>query len=159
VVWTAYAQPGLPRPVIALVVIVDQPGEMWERETAVAAAEQWMAGYIHAWETNEPDDIRALFTRDAEYRDGPSTPPWLGHDAIVAGWLAQKDESGTWSFHHEVVAVDGNVAIVRGRTSYPKATEKSRLYDNLMVIRLDEQGRARSFTDWFVASEAPEPDA
>jgi hypothetical protein len=132
---------------------------MWDRQAAAAAADDWIVRYIHAWETNEPDDIRSLFTQDAEYRDGPSTQPWVGHDAILAGWLGQKDDPGTWTFKYEVIAVDGNVAIVRGWTSYPNATEKSRRYDNLMVIRLTADGRAQSFTDWFVVPEATDTDA
>lgn len=132
---------------------------MWDREAAAAAADEWIVRYMHAWETNDPDDIRSLFTQDAEYRDGPSTQPWVGHDAILSGWLAQKDDPGTWSFEYELTAVDGDIAIVRGRTDYPSSTEKSRHYDNLMVIRLTGDGRARSFTDWFVTPEATETDS
>jgi len=131
---------------------------MWDREAAVAAAHEWVARYVHAWETNDPNDVRSLFTQDAEYRDGPSTPPWVGHDAILAGWLGQKDDPGTWSFEYELTAVDGDFAVVRGWTSYPSATEKSRHYDNLMVIRLTPDGRARSFTDWWVVPETTDTD-
>jgi ketosteroid isomerase-like protein len=123
---------------------------MFDREGAAAAAEHWISGYLRAWETNDPGDIRALFTDDAEYRDGPATEPWTGHEAIVAGWLGQKDEPGTWSFTHELVAVDGDTAVVRGRTSYPQSTDKSSVYDNLIVLRLAPDGRARSFTDWWI---------
>lgn len=132
---------------------------MWNREAAAAAAHEWMGRYIQAWETNDPSDIRSLFTEDAEYRDGPSTPPWVGHDAILAGWLGQKDDPGTWSFDYELTAVDGDVAVIRGRTNYPASTEKSTHYDNLMVIRLDADGRARSFTDWWVTPDATATDA
>lgn len=132
---------------------------MWDRESAAAAAHDWMDRYVRAWETNEQDDIRSLFTPDAEYRDGPSTPPWVGHDAILAGWLGQKDEPGTWSFEYELTAVDGEIAVVRGWTSYPAATDKGRRYDNLMVVRLTADGRARSFTDWWVIPASAESDA
>jgi ketosteroid isomerase-like protein len=127
---------------------------MWDRSVAAAAANAWMSRYLHAWRTNDPGDIRGLFTEDAEYRDGPATPPWIGHDAIVAGWLGQQDEVGSWSFEYELTAVDGDVAVVRGWTSYPDATEKSRRYDNLMVFRLEDDGRARTFTDWWVVPDA-----
>lgn len=131
---------------------------MWDRDAAVAAANAWVVRYIRAWETNDPDDIRSLFTEDAEYRDGPSTPAWVGHDAIIAGWLGQKDDPGSWSFEYELAAVDGDVVVVRGWTSYPTATEKSRRYDNLMVIKLDAVGRAREFTDWWVIPDPDETD-
>lgn len=39
---------------------------------------------------------------------------------------------------------------MRGRTSYPGATRKSRLYDNLMVIRFADDGRVAAFTDWWI---------
>lgn len=126
---------------------------MSDHDRAAEAAEDWMRRYVLAWTTNDPDDIRALFTADADYRDGPTTPPWVGHEGIVAGWLGQRDEPGTWSFEHELVAIDGDVAVVRGLTRYPTATRKSRRYDNLMVVRFAGDGRARSFTDWFVASD------
>jgi hypothetical protein len=29
--------------------------------------ERWMDGYVHAWTTNDPGDIAALFTDDANY--------------------------------------------------------------------------------------------
>lgn len=132
---------------------------MWDREAAAAAADAWVVRYIRAWETNDPDDIRSLFTEDAEYRDGPSTPAWVGHDAILAGWRDQKDDPGTWSFEYELTAVDGDVAIVRGWTSYPTETQKARRYDNLMVIQLNADGRAREFTDWWVIADAGETDA
>ena len=131
---------------------------MWDRDAAAADAHEWMIRYIHAWETNDPDDIRSLFTRDAEYRDGPSERPWVGHDAILEGWLGQKDDPGTWSFDYELTAVDSDVAVVRGRTSYPTATEKSHSYDNLMVIRL-AAGRATSFTDWWIIPDGSDADA
>ncbi|MFD1720331.1 nuclear transport factor 2 family protein [Amnibacterium endophyticum] len=129
---------------------------MWDRVAAAEAANEWIRRYVRAWETNAPDDVRRLFTEDAEYRDGPSTPPWVGHDAIVQGWLGQQDEPGAWSFEHELTAVDGDVVVVRGWTHYPEGTAKRRRYDNLMVVRLDADGRARSFTDWWVAADADE---
>jgi hypothetical protein len=128
---------------------------MFDRDGAAAAAERWITGYVHAWGTNEPDDIRTLFTDDAEYRDGPAGDVWTGPDEIVAGWLGQRDEPGTWGFVHELVAVDGDVAVIRGRTSYPGSTTKSTVYDNLIVLRLTGDGRASSFTDWWVV---PDPD-
>ena len=45
----------------------------------------WMNGYLKAWESNEPDDVRALFADDAEYRYSPSdSAPLQGIEAIVA---------------------------------------------------------------------------
>jgi len=43
----------------------------------------WIDGYRRAWDSNAPDDIRALFTENAEYRTAPFVDPRVGQDAIV----------------------------------------------------------------------------
>ena len=48
-----------------------------------------MDAYLTAWESNDPDDIRALVTDDVDYRNEPWTEPWHGADAVVEGWLAR----------------------------------------------------------------------
>jgi hypothetical protein len=54
----------------------------------------WVHGYIGAWESNEPAQIGALFTDDARYLTAPFRQPWVGRDAIVAGWLDRQDTPG-----------------------------------------------------------------
>lgn len=122
---------------------------MTNRETV----EDWTAAYRAAWESNEPDDIRALFTEGAVYRGRPASPPWTGHDAIVAGWLEHADEPGSTDFSWEVLAVDDDLGVVRGVSTYPSGP-KSGVYDNLWVVRFAADGRAEEFTDWWI--ERPE---
>ncbi|WP_347976611.1 nuclear transport factor 2 family protein [Microbacterium sp. ProA8] len=125
---------------------------MTERNTTEAAARRWVEAYENAWKTNEPDDIRALFTDDAAYYTQPWGEPWAGADAIVAGWLEARDESGTYEFEWEIAGVDGDRVFVDGRTDYAPNDElpDGRRYRNLWVIDLDEDGRARSFTEWYM---------
>ncbi len=110
-----------------------------------AALEAWLDAYRKAWESNDPEDIGALFTDDAEYRTEPWVEPWRGRDAIVSGWLEHADDPGTTTFEWAPLAVTDEVAIVQGTTMYPDRT-----YSNLWVIRLDDQGRARAFTEWYM---------
>lgn len=109
----------------------------------------WVTGYRRAWESSAPDDIRALFTPDAEYRGHPSEEPWVGHEAIVAGWLEHADPPGSTTFRWQSVAVEGEVAVVQGVSGYPEGP-KGGTYDNLWVIRFANDGRAASFTDWWI---------
>lgn len=119
---------------------------MTDRETA----ERWLRGYRVAWESNEESDIRALFADDAVYNYHPYEPdPVVGVDAIVASWLENRDEPGDFDFTGHVVAVDGEVAVVQGVTSYP-GENPPKTYDNLWVIRLQADGRAREFTEWYI---------
>lgn len=109
---------------------------------------QWMEKYIAAWTTNEPDDIRALFTEDAVYATRPYDPDaWRGRDQIVDKWIASADEPEDWRFEWSVLGTDGDLAFVQGRTTYLNDRPS---YENLWVIRLGPDGRASAFTEWFM---------
>ena len=113
----------------------------------------WVDAYEVAWGSNDPEQIGALFTEDAVYYTAPFGEPWRGREAIVAGWLENRDEYGTWDFDEKVLAVAGDLAFVQGETVYLEPTTKT--YHNLWVIRLDGEGRCSEFTEWWML--APEP--
>ena len=106
---------------------------------------RWIDGYIQAWNSNDTDDIGALFTEDAEYRTAPFRQPWRGRQQIVSGWLDRKDEPGEATFNWELVLNTDDLAIVQGTTRYPDET-----FSNLWLIRLDAEGRCREFTEWWM---------
>lgn len=114
--------------------------------------ENWVAGYRRAWESNDIDDIRSIFTEDAIYRGTPAGEPWVGIEEIIQGWLHHQDAPGSTTFEGKPVAIDGDVAVVQGVTVYPEGP-KSGTYDNLWVVRLAPDGRAIEFTDWFIARD------
>ena len=107
----------------------------------------WLAGYRAAWRSNDPDDIRALFTEDATYAGSPlDTEPWIGREAIVSGWLEDRDEPGTWTFEGAPLPYADGIGFVQGRTDY----SDGRVYANLWVIGFAEDGRAHSFVEWYM---------
>ncbi|MDO9395096.1 MAG: nuclear transport factor 2 family protein [Herbiconiux sp.] len=106
----------------------------------------WIAGYRRAWESNLPADIESLFTPDARYEPAPSGEAWVGHSAIVAGWLAARDEPGDTEFAFEVIVDTPELGVVQGVSTYSDGS----VYDNLWVIRRAPDGRATAFTDWWV---------
>ena len=108
--------------------------------------EAWIEGYKRAWTTNDPEDIGGLFTDDAAYYTAPFREPWSGRDAIVQGWLDRKEEPGEWTFRWEILAIDDDLAFVRGQTGYP---QEGKTYSNLWVIRLRD-GRSSEFTEWWM---------
>ena len=113
--------------------------------------EDWVRRYIDAWESNEPQDIGELFADDARYYTAPHRQPWTGREAIVDGWLDRKDEQGEWRFSWEVLGVDEDLGFVKGVTTYQDGD-----YSNLWVIRLDEEGRASEFTEYWMEVEQEE---
>ncbi|MCS0499275.1 nuclear transport factor 2 family protein [Protaetiibacter mangrovi] len=108
--------------------------------------ENWVRRYRVAWESNAPDDIRALFTPDGEYLTGPSERPWRGHDEIVANWIEAADQPGDTSYTSTVIAVDGELGVVQLTVDY----REGRLYDNIWLVELAADGRARRFTEWYM---------
>jgi ketosteroid isomerase-like protein len=112
--------------------------------TANVAA--WVDAYRAAWESNDPDDIRALFTTDATYRTEPWKEPWRGHEEIVRGWLEHADEPGGVAFQWSPIVETDEVSVIEGTTQYRDGP----LYSNLWVIRLTPGGLAREFTEWWM---------
>ena len=114
----------------------------------------WLDSYLIAWGSNDPDDIRVLFTDDATYAGGPFDPePFIGREAIVAGWLNHKDEPGTWTFEGTPLAYTDGIAVIQGRTEYADGD----VYANLWIVRLESDGRASSFVEWFVERDPVAP--
>lgn len=122
---------------------------MSETKESHEAVTLWVEAYRRAWESNEPGDIRALFTEDADYLTEPFAEPWRGHDEIVEEWLEARDEPGETGFDWQIVAVEGDTAVVRAVTPYiGKAT-----YHNVWVITFAPDGRASGFTEWWMTEK------
>ena len=108
---------------------------------------RWVDGYVTAWNSNAEADIVALFTEDAKYYTEPHAKPWSGHETIVTEWLGAKDEPGETTFEYRVIAIDRDLAIVKGQTTY---RDPPKTYSNLWEIRLTPDRRAYEFVEWWM---------
>jgi ketosteroid isomerase-like protein len=118
------------------------------------AVADWLKAYMHAWESYWPEAIGDLFTEDATYSFNPFDQPVIGRQAIVEAWLKDRDAPGTFSANYAPIAVDGDVAVVNGRSRYfkdPSRSELTKEWDNIFVIEFAKDGRCRSFREWYVA--------
>jgi ketosteroid isomerase-like protein len=121
---------------------------------AVAA---WLDGYSHAWGTYDPDQIRALFSEDAVYWFEPYSDPARGREAIVAAWLEDRDEAGTYEGAYRPVLVAGDQAVARGYSRYFNTNGTVRdEYDNLFLLRFDADGRCAEYREWYMEKPAPD---
>ena len=110
----------------------------------------WIEAYVRAWNSNNPAEIGALFTDDAEYYTEPFHPPWRGRPEIVAQWLEHKDEPGEATFEWHPVVITDELAVIAGTTTYPDQT-----FSNLWLLKLDETGTCRQFTEWWMQQTSP----
>jgi len=122
-------------------------------ERAVAA---WLDGYSQAWGTYDPSHIGALFSEDAEYHYDPFQQPVRGRDAIVADWLKDRDQAGTYEGRYRPVLVAGDQAVARGYSRYFDTNGAVRdEYDNLFLLRFDADGRCAEYREWYMRKPAP----
>ena len=124
-------------------------------DTQTVAA--WLDGYSQAWGTYDPEQIGALFSADAVYFYDPFSEPLRGREAIVADWIKDRDEAGTYEGGYRPVVVAGDQAVARGYSRYfnPNGTVE-REYDNLFLLRFDADGRCAEFREWYMRKPDPE---
>ena len=112
--------------------------------------QRWLDGYVAAWRSYDRAAIEALFTDDCAYRYGPWDDATVGAQAIADAWLENRDAPNSWQATYAPVAVEGDVAVAQGRTTYfePDRSEAG-AWDNVFIVRFAPDGRAREFTEWF----------
>ena len=89
----------------------------------------WLDRYIAAWSNYDETAIGDLFADEAEYRYQPWADPVVGRAAIVADWLSNKDEPGTWAAHYDVWSFDGERADGIGESRYTNPDGSFRIYE------------------------------
>jgi ketosteroid isomerase-like protein len=126
--------------------------------------DRWLDAYVEAWKSYDRDQIEALFAEDITYRYHPEDDAIEGRAAVVDSWLgegenpdaSERDEPGTYDASYRAAAVDGDVAVATGVSSYRDRPGGAvvRVYDNCFVMQFDSEGRCRAFTEWFMKREA-----
>jgi ketosteroid isomerase-like protein len=122
-------------------------------------AQQWLDRYVAAWLSYDRDAIGALFSEDVSYRYHPYDEPIIGRGAVVAAWLGEtdddsassRDEPGTYHAAYAPVAVDGDVVVATGTSTYRDTPDGpvSQEFSNCFVMRFDGDGRCREFTEYY----------
>ena len=112
----------------------------------------WLVRYVDAWRLNDPVAIGDLFSLDVRYAFDPFSEAVVGRPAVVAAWLTDPDEPGSWEADYEVLAVDGDTYVAHGRTRYltDDRADIDREFANVFVCRFDAEGRCNEFTEWFM---------
>jgi SnoaL-like domain len=117
--------------------------------------QHWLERYVAAWTTYDAEAIGDLFSEGASYRYQPYSDPVVGREAIVASWLKDRDEPGTFDAHYDAWAVEDDLASAIGESRYtnPDGSLKA-LYHNAFALRFDGHGKCTEFVEYFM--ELPE---
>jgi hypothetical protein len=117
----------------------------------------WLDRYVEAWRSNDAALIEPLFTEDAVYRYRPyggDERASNGRDAIVAAWLEDPDEPGSWEAQYAVYAADDDRAVATGISRYfATDDDPERVYYNVFLLRFDPDGRCTDFTEYWMLEE------
>lgn len=112
-----------------------------------AEVDAWVRAYERAWRSAGTRELRDLFSEDATYRMSPYEEPAIGLAEIGTLWEREREGPGeTFTMAHEIVAVDGDAAVVRLEVHYG-GPERLR-YRDLWVLRFGTDGRCRAFEEW-----------
>jgi ketosteroid isomerase-like protein len=112
-----------------------------------AHVDSWVAGYEAAWRTAGTDALARLFTPQASYSMSPWREPAVGLDALAELWESERDgPDEPFTLEREVVAVDGDTAVVRLAVDYGRNTGGR--WRDLWVLRFAPDGRCEAFEEW-----------
>src|SRR5690349_20226067 len=101
---------------------------------------RWVALYEHAWRAPGTDELATIFTPDASYLQAPYRSPVLGLADIATMWEQHRDgPDEVFRMSSEVVAVDGDTAVVRVEVRYGNPVDQE--YRDLWVLRFATDGR------------------
>jgi SnoaL-like domain len=107
----------------------------------------WLAGYEMAWRASGTDGLGELFTADARYSQGPYLDPVVGMPAIARMWEDTRDgPDEVFEMIREVVAIDGDTAVVRLQVRYGVPVTQE--YRDLWIMKFAPDGRCASFEEW-----------
>ena len=112
-----------------------------------AAVADWIEAYERVWRTPGTEALAEIFTADARYSQGPYEEPVVGLAAIGRMWEATREGAAEpFRMTSEIVAVDGDTAVVRVEVQYAEPTVHE--YRDLWVMRFAPDGKCQNYEEW-----------
>ena len=107
----------------------------------------WVDDYERVWRTPGTAALAEIFTEDATYSQGPYAETVVGLPAIARMWESTREGADEpFTMTSEIVAVDGDTAVVRVEVHY--AQPEPHEYLDLWIMRFATDGRCREYQEW-----------
>ena len=120
-----------------------------------ASVERWVERYERVWRTAGTEGLAELFSEGATYLASPWATPVSGLARLAEFWEAERDgPDETFAMVSEVLAVDGDTAVVRVAVDYGDPVISR--WRDLWVLRFDGAGRCHAFEEWPFAPGRPD---
>jgi ketosteroid isomerase-like protein len=120
----------------------------------LATFRAWLERYFAAWASNDPDEVAALFSEDAEYSWGPFREAARGRDDIVRWWTDGGAQPGLET-SFEPIAVEGDRGVAHFTASFRTREGALAELDGILVCTFDEAGRCALHREWYERRETP----
>lgn len=115
----------------------------------------WVEEYERAWRSPGTAALDGLFAPDAGYLVSPWAEPLDGLAALAEFWEQGRDGPGEgFTMESEVVAVEGDTAVVRVEVAYLDDTPAR--WRDLWILCFDSVGRCTWFEEWPFAPKQPD---
>ncbi|MGH8886490.1 MAG: nuclear transport factor 2 family protein [Egibacteraceae bacterium] len=112
-----------------------------------SAVQRWVGGYERVWRTAGTERLGELFSSGVSYLPSPWARAVEGLDELARLWDAEREgPDEEFTFRSDVVAVDGDTAVVRVLVDYGGAS--SSRWRDLWVLRFTADGRCEAFEEW-----------
>ncbi|MBP2189442.1 nuclear transport factor 2 family protein [Nocardia goodfellowii] len=111
------------------------------------AVQAWVEEYERAWRTPGTESLDGLFAPGVGYLVSPWADPIDGLEALAEFWDKGRDgPDEAFTMEAEVVAVDGDTAVVRVEVEYEH--DDPAHWRDLWILCFDSVGRCTWFEEW-----------
>ncbi len=116
---------------------------------------EWLERYFRAWQSNDPDEVTALFSEDAVYYYGPFQTPSVGRRKIVERWISSPEQQTEIQYTCAPLAIHENLGVAHWHVLYRSGKDLSAAIemDGVLVLKFDDQLRCTEHREWYARRE------
>lgn len=114
----------------------------------------WLNKLGKAWEEKNPQAILPLFADKFEYYETPYKKPYTTKEGLIKLWQEVPDSQKDIKFGFDIITVTNNMAIAHWQATFTRIKQnKKAVLDGIFLVKLNGQGLATLFRQWWVAKE------